>query len=754
MNKEELKSIIDKTEERLNELKAIDYDFLKDRLFALDGLFNEFKKNGEALLEESDILQIGIVGQVNTGKSSFLNSLFFNGEDVLPKASTPMTAGLTILEYSERNTFEVEYFNETDWDVFVKQNKEYERIEEEIKNNPQNKDVPKSIIETEVKRNTSAIIQSAHEMVSSCKSAAIRKIGKKNDVQEFSDIIDLKTVLNQYVGANGEYTPVVKSLFIKMNDERLKGLRIVDTPGVNDPVVSRENRTRMFLHTCHGVFLLSSSSAFLSSCDVNFLNSRIGASGISTVILVASKFDSVLQNIGADYMMKNKPVPPLDTIKKEQIQRFKHRLNEISSTIAPEIRDRIKLTMSAGIAYSIVQKKESQWDPLERQVVAQMQRFFPAEFAEDRMKDSFLGLANMENIKNACIDMFFMQNKEAIVEEKIKRFFENRQTEIHEEISKTLEILKGRKEQLDSTTIGGIKKQKEMQERLFNSLKREFELYLGKFKVNLQENTRGEIANRIQFRYIRYIPTETTEGVVRCKGKLWGHNREKVSYQQVNTFSLQDQFEKAVAEYANEWNKEWKNLFKQENEALLKALLDCIHLADKETMSLTFDDVYYRDLIDRALNYELKTYKELKIRKIIDEYQEAGRKKALQSQYVPDGTDELKESQLSQHFASQLNNHNNSVREAFYNLSQGVVHDVKIKVNENLKGCIDEETGAQYPGIISVIDKMQTDFVAKIKDEADKYLSNLEAEINDQNENLKKIEKIIGYYEELKEIYR
>ena len=34
-----------------------------------------------------------------------------------------------------------------------------------------------------------------------------------------------------------KYTSVVKSL-IKMNGIRLQGLRIVDTPGVNDPVIS------------------------------------------------------------------------------------------------------------------------------------------------------------------------------------------------------------------------------------------------------------------------------------------------------------------------------------------------------------------------------------------------------------------------------------------------------------------------------------------------------------------------------------
>ena len=100
------------------------------------------------------------------------------------------------------------------------------------------------------------------------------------EVVSFSSVNDLQRILNQYVGADGEYTSVVKMLTLRINDPRLKGIRIVDTPGVNDPIVSRENRTKEFLHSCHGVFLLSYSSLFFDSVDGNFMNSRIGNQGV------------------------------------------------------------------------------------------------------------------------------------------------------------------------------------------------------------------------------------------------------------------------------------------------------------------------------------------------------------------------------------------------------------------------------------------------------------------------------------------
>ena len=114
MNKQDLSNLINRSEEKLQALATIQYEGLPNQVNELKRIFKEFKDGGNKLLSGNDILQIGIVGQVKAGKSSFLNSLFFNGEDILPKASTPMTAGLTVIEYSDENVFEIEYFTYED----------------------------------------------------------------------------------------------------------------------------------------------------------------------------------------------------------------------------------------------------------------------------------------------------------------------------------------------------------------------------------------------------------------------------------------------------------------------------------------------------------------------------------------------------------------------------------------------------------------------------------------------------------------
>src|SRR6218665_917384 len=51
------------------------------------------------LAEDQRLLNIGIIGRVKAGKSSLLNSVLFKGEDILPKAATPMTASLVIITH-------------------------------------------------------------------------------------------------------------------------------------------------------------------------------------------------------------------------------------------------------------------------------------------------------------------------------------------------------------------------------------------------------------------------------------------------------------------------------------------------------------------------------------------------------------------------------------------------------------------------------------------------------------------------------
>lgn len=87
---------------------------------------DNIQSNLAEILEEGRVLHLGIVGEVKAGKSSFLNALLFEGEDVLPKAPTPMTAALTKLSYSEVPEANIVFYSQDDWRGIERMTRQYD----------------------------------------------------------------------------------------------------------------------------------------------------------------------------------------------------------------------------------------------------------------------------------------------------------------------------------------------------------------------------------------------------------------------------------------------------------------------------------------------------------------------------------------------------------------------------------------------------------------------------------------------------
>ena len=85
-----------------------------------------------SIAEEDRLLKIGIVGRTNSGKSSLLNALLFEGQSILPKAATSMTAALTTLSYGEKLAAEVEFFTDADFKDIEAKYKEYKQERERL----------------------------------------------------------------------------------------------------------------------------------------------------------------------------------------------------------------------------------------------------------------------------------------------------------------------------------------------------------------------------------------------------------------------------------------------------------------------------------------------------------------------------------------------------------------------------------------------------------------------------------------------
>ena len=214
---------------------------------------------------DDDKLTLGVIGQMKCGKSTFLNSLIF-GDDVLPAATTPMTASLSVITYGEEKSIEAEFYTKAEWDAL--------------------KFESSRILDENVRDDEKSKHQAAEELVAKSKkieSEIPALLGKKKK-DSFEKLIE-------YVGADGKYISITKSVTIYYPKDYLKGVEIVDTPGFNDPIVSREERTKEFLKDADAVLMLLYAGQPFTSTDKSIIFDTVRSCGVAKVLMGVNKYD-------------------------------------------------------------------------------------------------------------------------------------------------------------------------------------------------------------------------------------------------------------------------------------------------------------------------------------------------------------------------------------------------------------------------------------------------------------------------------
>lgn len=250
-------------------------------------------------------LSIGIVGAMKAGKSSFLNACIFGGKDVLPKAATPMTAALTRIRYSETPQATVHFYERKDWEKIEDNAQKYEeQLNTKYSNyckiyDRSHADSTEGVCSKQVFERT-LFQQDVSEVLKSAKELT-QMVGSNSAILEHlgdADVLDgdIMAKLQDYVGARGRFTPIVNYVELEVNLPELEDLEIVDTPGLNDPIISRSYATRQFLRACDVVILLSPCSQFMDANTVGLMANGLPDNGVRKVIVVGSKLDSGLLN--------------------------------------------------------------------------------------------------------------------------------------------------------------------------------------------------------------------------------------------------------------------------------------------------------------------------------------------------------------------------------------------------------------------------------------------------------------------------
>ncbi|MPT19775.1 MAG: hypothetical protein E2579_18875 [Pseudomonas sp.] len=429
-----------------------------------DGLYGEkgaplkakiVREDALAMAREGRNLRVGIIGRVKAGKSSLLNALMFAGKDVLPKAATPMTASLTILRYTDQDMpfAEVEYFRPEDVNDMRQLAEEYDsrftvllaerqKAAEERAARPGARNVSQpdpERLSASVKRelDTDPRLGGAKDMYARiCDAGGLGDKGGKTERVDGRDLADLQGKLANYVGSGGRLTPFTKCLTLYLPIPSLQGVDVVDTPGVNDPVRSREERTMEELHNCDVVFVVSPAGQFLNRQDLDLMGRLTYKDGVREVFLVASQVDGQL--FGSERDKHDGRLPDvLQGLRSTLATQASNTLaaenatNQGLDTLKSQLAERLVVTSS--VAHALLTQPETEWDDTVRHVWSLLRSGYPAEFTQ--LESARPHLEAMAGIGQTNLMLEQVRGrKQVITEEKVNAFLEGQVRALRESV--------------------------------------------------------------------------------------------------------------------------------------------------------------------------------------------------------------------------------------------------------------------------------------------------------------------------------
>ncbi|WP_162974571.1 dynamin family protein [Helicobacter pylori] len=523
----------------------------------------ELEKTLKELQDTNRDLKVGIIGRVKAGKSSLLNALIFEGVEVLPKAATPMTASLTILKYANTMSAEVEFYSPKDIAELENEHERYVRefnriVDEEVKKqkekqslanrakegfrnvgnkvlgrNKSTEEAPKERVLSDEKINERAEriakselekdikLVSSHDQYEKMKKSGLTNTETKDSRIQANSLQELNQKLLQFVGTDGKYMPYAKAVQISLNNPNLKDLEVIDTPGVNDPIVSREERAKALLKDCDVVFIISPSGQFLTDSDMDLFDRVSNKEGLQEIYFVASQADSTVGSM-SEVEKSNQHLP---TAFENAQKALSSQLNSIMGALIenyPNQREIFEkaikngVILASGVCFSMYKdfNNQASWERNQKteeyhNALRNLKDFYPDAFSsDDKSKESLLFLSNMGTIKDRLEKA--AQRKEEIISQRLQDYAQSQANNLHSLIAQLLQDLEDEKKRIKNADMGVIKKQIEAYEKLSGNIEMKFREVYEEFIFHFIKNTRDGL-NETLTKAIRTAKTRSRE---------------------------------------------------------------------------------------------------------------------------------------------------------------------------------------------------------------------------------------------------
>ncbi len=502
----------------------------------------ELEKTLKEMQAEDRDLKVGIIGRVKAGKSSLLNALIFEGVEVLPKAATPMTASLTVLKYAKTLSAQVEFYSQKDIAELENEHERYVRefnriVGEEVKKqkekqslsnrakeglknlgnklnrnkNPEAAPKERVLSDEEINKRAERITKnelekdtklvSSYDQYEKIKKSGLLNTETKDSRIQANSLQDLNQKLLQFVGADGKYMPYTKAVQISLNNPNLKDLEVIDTPGVNDPIASREERTKALLKDCDVVFMVSPSNQFLTDSDMSLFDRVSNKEGLQEIYFVASQADSAVLSM-SEVEKSNQHLP---TALENAQKALSSQLNNIMGKLIQNYPNQRKIfekaikngvILASGVCFSMHKdfNNQASWERNQKteeyhNALRNLRDSYPDAFnSDDKSKESLLFLSNMgtieERLKKAA------KEKEKIMSQKWQDYAQSQANNLHNLIVQLLQDLEDEKKRIKNADMGVIKKQIKAYEKLSGNIEMKFREAYEEFILHFINNIR------------------------------------------------------------------------------------------------------------------------------------------------------------------------------------------------------------------------------------------------------------------------
>lgn len=219
---------------------------------------------------KSNRFKVFIAGQMNCGKSTLINALLF-GKQILPVYDAVMTSAITLIEHvsaspTNQEGFQVEFYSSEEWqDIRDQAQADEQKMQAFLKVQEYVRElgvIPISLVGSGCK-----FISGFDELPAYVTPAMKRRAGK--------------------------YTPFVKSVTLYADNELLRDLVVVDTPGTNDPNEQRTKLTEDWIKQADAVVFVSYAGQALPTEDVDFINRFMLHVPSTNRIIAVNKIDTV-----------------------------------------------------------------------------------------------------------------------------------------------------------------------------------------------------------------------------------------------------------------------------------------------------------------------------------------------------------------------------------------------------------------------------------------------------------------------------